>query len=655
MKNEKFNLKSLFLELIKTIISRKRQIVTSVTVIALLALGSFLIEYYGFAYNLQTLEKTDAGIVSLKKADVETDNFILDEQGIFVSQSENASLVLNTQGKYVQKLELVLSEKSSYGILVKYVDPKTKQEVVLEKKLQKSMQKNKLNFLNFLVFKIENSPEKITVVAVDSQISISDIKTDNSYYFNPYRFIFVFLSGILIVFFVVLRKKIGKNPEYGFFAVALICGTIISFSELRTYVSWDEFIHYERADKGSFKNIVVKDVNDIYAKTNSVVASYSIKEQRAIDAYFDGDKKDKVKKAKLKIGEFSLSDIYNKLGYFPSSIALVFGRIVDLPHHIIFVFGRWINIFLFSLIVFFAIRKLKSGKMIMAIVALFPTSVFLASNYGYDSWVTAFTMLGLAYLFSELQQPEKKITPREMAIMLGALVIGLGPKAIYFLLLLPLFLLKKEKFDSERQYKNFMWASAISTLLVLGSFMLPFVIDGPGKGDKRGGSGVNSVEQVQFILTEPIAYAKILFNFMKVYLNPLNAEGFVTSFAYLGSMKGLYVILATLVVVTFSDKNKFDKETSTLKIKSLIVGIYLATISLICTALYVDFNAVRSMEILGVQPRYLIPLLFPLLFILGSYRIKNPIDKNLYNTVIFSVIAYVLLQGIWDLIIKLYY
>jgi len=139
------------------------------------------------------------------------------------------------------------------------------------------------------------------------------------------------------------------------------------------------------------------------------------------------------------------------------------------------------------------------------------------------------------------------------------------------------------------------------------------------------------------------------------YLNPKNAGGFVTSFAYLGSINGFVLLMAVLIFVAVTDKNKFDKETSNLKVKALMTGIFLGTVALICTALYVAFTAVRSEIIAGVQPRYLMPLIFPLLYVLGSSQIKNPIKKNIYSMVIFGIMAAVIFGGIWNLIIKSYY
>jgi len=462
---------------------------------------------------------------------------------------------------------------------------------------------------------------------------------------NQYRFMLILSIGALILVFYALRKKIGEHPEFGFLAVALICGSLLAISEPKYFVSWDEQIHYKHAEK-----LASSVAPGMYSRPNTTPSSYSIQEQKQNDVYVDS----KYKKPLTKSGNGK--PIYSQVGYLPSIIALLISYVVHLPYHITFIFGRWMNLFFYALIVFFAIRKLKSGKMILAVIALFPTAIFLASNYNYDSWVTAFTMLGLAYLFSELQQPDKKTTVPEMAVMVGSFVIGLGPKAIYFPLMFLLFLLKEPKFVSQKQYRIYLTATILAILFVASTFWLPFLIKGPGHGDThRGGSAINATEQVRFILSEPVAYTKILFNFMKNYINPLNASGLMTFFAYLGMMKGFFVVLGTLIITVFTDKNQYDKHTATWKIRLWVIGIFLLIVSLICTGLYVVFTPVRSLNFAGVQPRYLIPLIFPLLFILGSSRFKNKLNRNIYNTVIFGIMAVVFLQGTWTLIISRYY
>lgn len=636
--------------LAEIIIKNKKRITEILIVLSLALFLSFIFEYF---INGGRFSAEENRIIKIDEKDFKTEGVLHLEDGSFVSQKPKSSIILDTKGKYVGNLEISLGDESNYYIFVEYNDQATGEKKVLKNKLQKSMEKGGYDFLKLLVFNIDNSPEKIIVNFENPGTKVAGLVIDNNKYFNVYRFAFVFAACFLLSILFLIRKSIGEKPELAFLAVILICGSLISFSETKSFVSWDEYVHYKNADKISFKNIIRKDVDDVYAAANSVPHSYSIKEQQIINANFDGAIKEGV--IKNKKSKFGVVELYNKIGYIPSAAALLLGRLLNIPAHLIFVMGRLANLFVYSLVVFLAIRKLKSGKMIMAVIALFPTAIFLASNYSYDPWVTAFSMLGLAYLFSELQQPESKIKVKDMIIMIGAFAIGFGPKAIYFPLMFLPYLLKKTKFGSPEQYKKFLFANTFAILFVLGSFMLPFVIQGPGDGDGRGGEAVNSTEQVRFMLSNPVVYTKILLNFLREYLNPFNYSGLVTSFAYLENIKGFFVLSIVFLIVIFTDKNEYDKITSKWEMKFLTLGVYFITAVLISTALYVAFTEVANPIIAGVQPRYLIPLIFPAAFVIGSLGIANRFNRNLYNEAIFTIIAAVLLGGIWDLIIKPYY
>lgn len=622
-----------------------------------ITITAFSFEYFGFGSGDRTLEtQSTPSFFPVSSSAIIMDGFSKTDNNLFSAQSENASLTVKNDGHYVGNFIINLPEHPNYGIIVSYQDPQTNENIVLEKKFKRSMAKNDLDFLRQLVFPIRNTPDKIIVSATNENVKITSIHIDNTYHFNAYRFALVFSIILLAYIFFVLRERIGMHPEYGFFAVALICGTLLIFSEPLSYVSWDEFIHYKRANNLSFKEILPEKVKNHYAQANSVPASYSSLEQTTINAYFNHDYKNSAKKTKQSKDTFSFMHAYDRISYIPTGITLFIARAIQIPSHIAFLLGRWTQLLLFSTIVFFAIRKVKSGKVLMASIALLPTSIFLASNYGYDSWLTAFLFFGLAYLFSELQQPEKKISFRQIAPAIVFFVIGCGPKAIYFPVLFLLFLLGRKKFLSENQYKKFLLAVCASIVFVLGSFMLPLIISGPGDGDSRGGSEVSATKQVQFIISHPFEYAQTLLSFTIEYLGIESAKGYTVSFAYLGNIRGFFILLGTLLIVAFSDSiPAYDKKIASPRVWLLGASVCLSTILLICTALYISFTAVGSETIAGVQSRYLIPLLFPALFILSRGWIHTTLERNSYTIIVFGIFSSILFLGIWDLAIKWHY
>ena len=72
--------------------------------------------------------------------------------------------------------------------------------------------------------------------------------------------------------------------------------------------------------------------------------------------------------------------------------------------------GRFTGLTAYAIIGYFAIRRLKSGKMILAMALMMPSSVFLAVNYSYDPGVIAGILISCAYWIAQWQEREKKQT-----------------------------------------------------------------------------------------------------------------------------------------------------------------------------------------------------------------------------------------------------
>lgn len=641
-----FLLRRFFEKIYFFIRSHNREMRNMTIAIAFVVGVAFCVEYFGFGQWWNEVPKEDRGVFVAQDENVQIRDFERNEDGGFVSLKEGAILTVKTDARYVRALRIHISENIASSVVVEYMDSYTGETIMVSNDLQSYMLKKKEQMIDFLIYPVQGSPQEVVIRVDRPGVVISRVEIDNAYLFNPYRFVFFAGIGFLLLFFFLYRKKIGERPEVGFLAVALVCGTVLSIAGPTYTYTWDEKIHYQRSERLAFG------MREIAFRPGAT-PGYLLEEERAVNAYMESHYKKPKKEPKIK--DFS----YVQLGYTPSAVALTIGELLPLSHTAVFKFGRWINVFVFSLIVFFAIRKLRSGKMIMAMVALLPTSIFLASNYGYDSWVTAFVLLGCAYVFSALQELEKKLTVREMFIMIGAFVVGLGPKAIYFPLMLVLFLLPRNKFQSAKQYKKFMVAVILSIAFVAGSFLVPFLVEGPGEGDKRGGDSVNAVEQVQFILSHPVVYAKILLNFMGEYVHPKNSIGYTTFFAYLGSFSGFVLALILLLSSTLIDRNSvFDRRVLTWKFRMVIFGSVFAVIALFSTALYIVFTLVGSTTISGVQHRYLLPVIFPFLFAVGGFSFSF-LQKQWINMlivfVLFGFSAGLFLYGVWEIVIPRYY
>lgn len=451
--------------------------------------------------------------------------------------------------------------------------------------------------------------------------------------------------------FYFLYGKIDKKPEQIFTVLALSAGLMLCLLvPLCTWISWDDDTHYIRSVQ-VFSTLTQADiVMQHYASQTPLNYFFSVEIFEERSAYLN----DLYQNSQFVYMNANMSieslDVYRRMGYYLPGAVIFLGRLLRLPFVSVYLLGKTSILLCYVALVRVAIKRLKTGKMILATIALFPTGVFLASNYSCDSWITAWIMLGMSYFFAELQEPDQPLTVKNAAIIIGSLVLGFGPKAVYMPILAILLLLPKTKFSSSKKYRKYLAFICVAAVLVLMSFIVPLLF-GSVPSDTRGGATVSGEDQIFYILSHPLTYAKILLGFLWKYVSSLTC---ITDLAYLGTVSGSFYLIL-LGAVIFTDKSALDCYTSTGKVRLITAGSVFIALCLVATSLYITFTPVGYSTINGCQQRYMMPLLFPLFYVLGSPKIKNQIDRKVYHTMVLAANALLLYSTIFSLCISRYY
>lgn len=466
----------------------------------------------------------------------------------------------------------------------------------------------------------------IVIVMLLIACAIEIIVAENVYktQFIWQRFVFIATAFLCLPLIRIFREK----PEKLFLSISLLIGTMYAIT-MPFWISWDEAIHY----RGAVQHASV--FRPYFLEPDVNIAAMSTQRNNFFEYH---------------INKY-LSTLYRDIGYIPSGVGIFLGRSLNLPWMAIFILGRLGNMIAYSTVFYFAIKRINYGKYVLSVIGLIPTTIFLAANYSYDSWVIAWLALGASYFIAELQEPDKPAKTINLVIMLLAFVIGLGPKAVYVPMMLPLYFIGKSKFNNPKHYKRYMLILTAAGAFVATSFMVPFLFGSGGAGegftDSRGGEAVNSVEQMYNVIYNPIIYAKNLLNYLAGYLNISNSVYSLVRYAYLGThteILTLMIIFYTAVI--FTDKNvRCEKINTPIKVATLFS--HFIAVVLIVTALYISFTPVGSPTINGVQSRYLLPFVAPLLITLRSWQIQTPLKQSYYSAVVFGFCAYFLLSGAW--------
>ncbi|MCL2424844.1 MAG: DUF2142 domain-containing protein [Oscillospiraceae bacterium] len=460
------------------------------------------------------------------------------------------------------------------------------------------------------------------------------------------RMVFFASVGLSIYTLVVFRGK----PEKLFFTLSLIIGTMYIAAHPMLFFGFDNEMHYAWAVEESFLfNVSVTESDYIVSRTlqmwsfrelptgeyNAVV--YSFPKGTSSLAWAD---------------EGVARNWLIRIAHLPMGLAIYFGRSLVLNPVFIVKLAMFVNHLMYTLVVYFAIRRLNSGKYLMAVIAMIPATFLVSASLGHGAWIKSFIMLGFAYCVYEIQNPEKKINLKAIVIMIAAFFIGLVPKSVYFPIMLILYFVRKDKFETEKGYRWYLVAVTGAIMLAIASFAVPFLIGGgDGAGDIRGGEGVNAMEQLMFILRNPFAYTMILLRFMRDYFNifadGLNG-GFIGWYISLGHFSFPNFTWVLIFFTAITDRCVKDKFTSTLWHKGLVIFITLSCVAIFSTAMYIAFTAVGSPYIAGVQGRYMIPLMFSFFYIACGFKIENNMNKVAYSIGIFAFMSFVLLSGAWN-------
>ena len=525
--------------------------------------------------------------------------------------------------------------------------------------------------------------------------------------FNEYRCVFIIACLMCIYIIIIGTKKADKKPEL---IALLLLGVIgimyVMIIPAEAEISWDESIHYWNAVGVSHPLSGYANKAEEWLYWHSGIG-YGL--PNSIDV--------------LRISQNSVQNLYNTgqivaantdvwtkiscIAYVPAALGLAIGRCLHLPYMWTFHLGAAMNMILYLILAYFSMKKLKSGKMILVTVTGLTTAMFLAGVYSLDSWITGFTMLGLATFF-ETMQKQKVLSVKNMLIMLGSFSLGFLPKTIYCPLFLLFLMIPENRFINHKimrkfrvttlalfvtfllemvlSFKLFLPILIVTWLIsdacylifdritrrqkmiigislgflvvIIGIFAVYYVLPGLlGTGDLRGGTGVNSSEQVKFILNDPLKYVKILMNY--IFTNYLYFGGafkvIFGTFGYIGESSFQLISFGLLLIVAFTDKNAEDSWKEYNKVKIAMIILVMIIIILIATALYISFTPVALETINGCQPRYLIPLMFGFFALIGTNKWKNKLSIKIYNSAVMAMVAVLLLANAWQVVVRLYY
>lgn len=502
-----------------------------------------------------------------------------------------------------------------------------------------------------------NTPE------LEYNVQLNGVSIRNTAAFNYFRFIFVMLAVLCLGLLLVLRGIVSEHFEYGFLIIAVCAGFIFCLSMPLSRVGWDEETHlrgvYWLDITGSYEcNSFLQ--NYIDGKYENLPFEYSMSYEEYRQVYSLVNELSTPGDVDPAVSHPWGTSGFATFSYVIMAVTCNICKLVGAPFALTYILIRFTNMAMYITVVFFAVRKLPKGKLLMSAIALMPTPMYLAATISYDTIVTGFLYLGMAYLFYMIFT-DKKVTWWEYLVFIGGMAYGSSRKAIYIPLVLMGMFLPHRIFKDKRQEK-IMKAGIIAVFLVLMStFVLPAIISPSTEGDLRGGT-TSHAGQLGAIFANPIGYAGLLLSTMWEYLFDFGIGTPSLDFmAYLGKGSMTIPIVIYLVTLTLTSENTVYVQNDrkewisggmTPFFKGVLYFLVFGVMCLIWTSMYLSYTEVGKTVMAGVQGRYYIPLLFPVLFALSLNKVNVSWNKVRYSMICSLVSAFIIFYSIWEILIS---
>ena len=312
-------------------------------------------------------------------------------------------------------------------------------------------------------------------------------------------------------------------------------------------------------------------------------------------------------KSEEKVYRKSINDVsYSKIvAYIVPAFGIKIGSLFTKSPIILFYIGRLFNFALSFLILIYALKKLPKYNNLILLVIMIPTFIQQMISYSYDSLLNALCILVMCLLIKF--NNDKKIDKKELIIYIISSLIIYNIKAPYILIPLLILFIDKGKFGIKNKKIKY-----IITLLLISYFGSKLLNIFPTIGKEVSTVvSTNSGSNLSYLVHNPI-------RILSIAKNTIILRGkwyFITMIGSLGWLRYqlddfiIITYILILLLVTMSYQNNISKQKRILSLiimSGLLFGIFLS--------MYIGWSSYKLYYVEGVQGRYFLPLIIPILY-----------------------------------------
>ena len=299
---------------------------------------------------------------------------------------------------------------------------------------------------------------------------------------------------------------------------------------------------------------------------------------------------------------------YSPLNYLPQALGIRVARLFTDRLYLLGAAGRLFCLAAVCAILFQCVRRLPVGKNLLIAASLTPMFLQEAVSLSADGLVFAVLAADVT-LFVCLLKRKAPMTRRERALLILLCALTLSVKPLYFVFILPFAFLPADRFGGSRR-RTLLIAYGCSVVLAL-VWLGPMLLGQDMTTAKRLGVDVSLHRQLLGILADPLEYLRCLIRTL-VEKGEFYINSSMSSFLYLtvGLPDVFTFAQYALLGYTCSRDGALGEYP---RARRVLLACSLLSALVIFTGEYLQWTQVGFPVVEGVQGRYFVPLLFPVL------------------------------------------
>ncbi|MDD3242507.1 MAG: DUF2142 domain-containing protein [Eubacteriales bacterium] len=265
------------------------------------------------------------------------------------------------------------------------------------------------------------------------------------------------------------------------------------------------------------------------------------------------------------------------------------------------------------ILLYFSIKYIPVGKNVIIAISLMGIFLQESISLAVDGLAVAAVIAMTAFVLYQRGKPGK-MTRRDYLIMASVLFMVLNFKPLYLPFLALICAIPASRYGS-RKRKAWVTGGVLAGCVVLALAWAGLMLSYRGMAQSYGGAleGVDTSRQLAVILRDPLRYVMTLlrtvYRLGEFYINSL----FGSALGWMNINCSYFVVGCNIVAMGWVACRESAWHSDERLTGGLLIGLSLASVLIIFTGEYLQWTKVGNDVVSGVQGRYFVPLLLPLI------------------------------------------